>query len=548
MLIAVIDDGVNEKFYNIGKLKYDIEIMPNLRVVDRVGYDSCLPSHGTTCAAIIKKYLPNASLCSVKVLGDNFRGLKGQLAKALEWCTGNGIRLVNISLGSTDFRDYDLLKSVVNNAYKKGLVIVAACNNRNIITYPASLSSVIGVRSGRKDMPEEDGYQYNSYPYDGIEVTAYASHFLISPDGEGRNISPSNSFAAPFITALVHDIMQKYPGVTVEGIKQKLYLKAGNSSVDDYNPYIARNADWVEKAAIFELSVVDGFMCATGYAFVVKETVKIKCISAGEGFRGIKDFIYWNKASLDNIDTIVVLLARDLECCSADEAYAFMHELGCLGKNLLYLHDGECNCSLDFSNRSIDSKLWYPDARKYFNANRGKENTLRIPLIVFYNATYKITINIIKEIVNFFRGDGYHAVAVSNSCLGIATGIEFLHAVSLEEYGEDGYITELASISNSYDADILLLELNAFNGGNDYIHRLERLSGVDISIFIVDENCYAKTVPELSSEASVFLCLSEEYIGEQYKESKIFYYNNGSTLYELYKYILNLFETDKCKK
>ena len=66
--IAVIDDGISEKLYDVGQLRHNILITPELHVIERAGYDPFLPSHGTTCAAIIKKYAPDAVLSSIKVL------------------------------------------------------------------------------------------------------------------------------------------------------------------------------------------------------------------------------------------------------------------------------------------------------------------------------------------------------------------------------------------------------------------------------------------------------------------------------------------------
>ncbi len=144
--IAIIDDGVNQKLYNIGELAHNIEITLDLTVCDRADYDTYAPSHGTTCAAIIRKYAPFALLSSVKILDGNARGMCGQLIKALEWCVDNGIRVVNVSLGTVVYTDFPMLRKAINFAYSKGLIIVAACNNRNIFTYPASHPNVIGVK------------------------------------------------------------------------------------------------------------------------------------------------------------------------------------------------------------------------------------------------------------------------------------------------------------------------------------------------------------------------------------------------------------------
>jgi type III pantothenate kinase len=69
--IVVIDDGINAGLYKTGFIEHDIEIVPELQVKYRTGYDVHKPSHGTTCAAIIKKYTPHAQLSSINILYDN---------------------------------------------------------------------------------------------------------------------------------------------------------------------------------------------------------------------------------------------------------------------------------------------------------------------------------------------------------------------------------------------------------------------------------------------------------------------------------------------
>ena len=106
--VAIIDDGINQNLYAIGKLNHNIQITHELHIHERVEYDPFLPSHGTTCAAVIKKYALDAILSSVKILNDDSnKGMKTQLIRALEWCVENDIRLVNLSLGTIDYKDFN---------------------------------------------------------------------------------------------------------------------------------------------------------------------------------------------------------------------------------------------------------------------------------------------------------------------------------------------------------------------------------------------------------------------------------------------------------
>ena len=239
--ITIIDDGINQNLYATGELQYNLHITPELEICKRVGYDPFLPSHGTTCAAIIKKYAPDAVLSSIKILNDESRkGMKAQLIKALEWCADNGVRLVNLSLGTIDFKDFIEVEKAVNYTVEKGVIIVAACNNLNIFTCPASLESVIGVKCDCSKKLRKQKYIYNANMTDGVDLTACGSHKLTKYNGETKITSACNSFAAPAITALVYNMIKNEPNISIYEIKRKLKKKLVKPSICITN-FLKRN-------------------------------------------------------------------------------------------------------------------------------------------------------------------------------------------------------------------------------------------------------------------------------------------------------------------
>ncbi len=227
--IAVIDDGINEELYQTGRLVHNLEITHDLIVRERAGYDPLLPSHGTICAAIIKKYSPEAVISSVKILNSESRtGMKAQLIRALQWCVDNRISIVNLSLGTIDYRDFAQVKEVVEYACEKNLIIVAACNNRNIYTCPASFERVIGVKCDLTGVLNEGEYTFNSDCMDGIDITAFAKHNLKKYDGTEKETSQCNSYAAPLVTAHVYNLIKNNANMTPSKIKGELQKTAHN--------------------------------------------------------------------------------------------------------------------------------------------------------------------------------------------------------------------------------------------------------------------------------------------------------------------------------
>ena len=232
--IAVIDDGVNEKLYQTGRLSYNLEITHDLTICDRVDYDPFLPSHGTTCAAIIKKYSPEAVLSSIKILDSSSRtGMKAQLVRALKWCADNNIRIVNLSLGTIDYRDFNEVREAVEYAVDKNVIVVAACNNRNIFTCPASLEKVIGVRYGFTEVLKEGEYTFNFDCMDGINIAACAKHNLIKYDGTEKVTNECNSYAAPMVTAYVYNILRNHPNMSFNEIIDKLQQETDKKNYTD---------------------------------------------------------------------------------------------------------------------------------------------------------------------------------------------------------------------------------------------------------------------------------------------------------------------------
>ncbi|BCK00797.1 S8 family serine peptidase [Anaerocolumna chitinilytica] len=221
--IAIIDDGINEDYYNIGQLDYNIEITQDLIIQTRYGYDTYENSHGTTCAAIIRKYAKEVSLSSIKILTKGTqKGLKAQLIRALEWCVEQKIHLVNLSAGSVYYKDFKEIEETIQRVTSKGLIIVAACHNQNIFTAPASFKEVIGVKCDLRDIVKAGEYIYNSYIPDGIDCITGSMHRIKNYNGCEEVTSLCNSYAAPYITFAVSEIIKKRPELSLAEIKQEL--------------------------------------------------------------------------------------------------------------------------------------------------------------------------------------------------------------------------------------------------------------------------------------------------------------------------------------
>ncbi|MBA9027833.1 S8 family peptidase [Peribacillus huizhouensis] len=234
--IAIIDSGIDSTHPDLsiagGVCVLDISEKP----------DACKNSyrdefgHGTHVAGIIGAQdnnigyvgiAPKAKLYAVKALNEEGEGSSSSLLAGIEWSIQHGIDIINLSLNTPE--EDPTMKALLDKAYEKGILIVAAAGNEGNITgkeqnvlYPAKFSSVIAVSATNKNN------RIISYSSVGKEVElsapgdAIASTYPISINKTGYETLTGTSMAAPHVTALAALYMEKYPNYTNKQIRQKL--------------------------------------------------------------------------------------------------------------------------------------------------------------------------------------------------------------------------------------------------------------------------------------------------------------------------------------
>lgn len=241
--IVIIDDGVNNRYLNNIKLKWDLEVNYKLEVKKRKIGEERHFSHGTICAAIILKYAPNATISSIKILDDRTEtGHKEHLLSALKWCLDKHIKIINLSVGTIQYFDFEEIRILISKLYHSGCIIVAAYNNRNIYTMPASLECTIGVQHNENVL----GYNIREDRYERYIETS-AKHELIINNTINFLTEPFNSFAAPYVTAIVHNIMQREKVSSLVNIWNKLY--------DNTKKTFCHFPDFIDTAIIINISL-----------------------------------------------------------------------------------------------------------------------------------------------------------------------------------------------------------------------------------------------------------------------------------------------------
>jgi subtilisin family serine protease len=93
---------------------------------------------------------PEIDLFAVKVLNRKGSGYFSDIIAGIDWCTTNGIQVINMSLGASS--GSTALHDAVINAKTAGIVIVAAAGNSGgSVIYPAAYDEVIAVGATDKN-------------------------------------------------------------------------------------------------------------------------------------------------------------------------------------------------------------------------------------------------------------------------------------------------------------------------------------------------------------------------------------------------------------
>jgi subtilisin family serine protease len=140
--VAIVDSGVHATHPHVngvaGGVGIDAAGLEHGDYVDRLG-------HGTAVAAVIKEKAPAADVFAIKVFDRELNTTGPALVAALQWARRRDMRLVNLSLGTTNTAYEAALLAEVNAASEAGLLVVAAGPQPDTRWLPGSLPGVIAV-------------------------------------------------------------------------------------------------------------------------------------------------------------------------------------------------------------------------------------------------------------------------------------------------------------------------------------------------------------------------------------------------------------------
>jgi subtilisin len=148
--VGIIDTGIDYKHE-------DLQVHGGATFVDGTTDYLDDNGHGTHVAGTVAALnndlgvlgtAPQAELYAIKVLDQNGGGSYSDVIAGIEWAITANMNIVNMSFGGNS--GSRTLQKAVDNAYKAGILLVAAAGNngfdrKGTITYPAKYDSVIAV-------------------------------------------------------------------------------------------------------------------------------------------------------------------------------------------------------------------------------------------------------------------------------------------------------------------------------------------------------------------------------------------------------------------
>ncbi|KFZ43735.1 subtilisin [Anoxybacillus flavithermus] len=241
ILIAVVDSGVasHEDLSDHVLYSVSVDYAENKRYADDTF------GHGTHVTGILAASVNNGKgiagligdapidILPIKVLDRYGVGGDFEIAKGVKYALEHSASIINLSLAGQG--ETEVLKSIIEEAVKRGVHVVAAAGNSHMLTtniYPASYPGVITVAAiDRKQNP----LSISNYGWD-VEVSA-PGDFLISTYLSGYRTMRGTSMAAPHVSALLATLQAMYPEEDAIQLRKRLWKTAKDVYWRGYDIY-----------------------------------------------------------------------------------------------------------------------------------------------------------------------------------------------------------------------------------------------------------------------------------------------------------------------
>ncbi|MFF2031061.1 S8 family serine peptidase [Arthrobacter sp. NPDC058192] len=240
--VAVLDSGVASDNPDI-----------NPKVVLRANFSNAATNednygHGTHVAGIVGAssnntigvagVCPGCTVLAGKVLNDSGVGSSSGLANGINWAVSNGAKVINMSLGVRASRT---LETAINNAWSKGVVLVAAAGNggNQSKIYPGAYPNVIAVAATDNADAKASFSTYGTSWVDvaapGVNVySTFPNHtFVLGTQNQrsfGYDVGNGTSMSSAIVAATAALAWSSHPGATNTSVRANVESTADKIS------------------------------------------------------------------------------------------------------------------------------------------------------------------------------------------------------------------------------------------------------------------------------------------------------------------------------
>lgn len=428
MIITIIDDGIDISLNREIDIVYDMVIELDGLVRERAKEEAILTYHGTTCAAIIRKYAPKARFCSLRIFDEvKLRTDYRKLTSALEWCYERRIPIVHLSVGTSHLSDYGEIRKIVSKMLASKQIIIAAHSNTDMYTMPASIAGVFGVIADEK-MSEAT---YDIFEYENVcDVSRSDTHhsYLIKASSKHKvdfdagvlSCTPvTNSYATPTVTSAVFNIISQWDPFSLS--VPQVFALLGKARRQAY----FRKPDFIAKANLFNPY---GHVILKNHLFFDYD-------------REFDDLI-----CIENMDSVFLPASESSENVKVLD-FISKHE----DKMRSIIYCGELH--LQEWMKSRNGFFWSEsDIRYDYNCENQTERYIKVP-IVNINGDPLQTVDLLCFLRNLFLEKGYQCIGVSNTMFSYLYGLEYIGQ-------REHLIGELVKMETLYKPDLIIMNFN----------------------------------------------------------------------------------------
>ncbi|PEJ25934.1 hypothetical protein CN689_25130 [Peribacillus butanolivorans] len=229
-VVAIIDDGIDRNHEDLkGKIDHPYDAVRNRKNIVPAG------EHGTHIAGIIAGsanndlggtgVAPNIKIMPINVFKGEYADT-ADIIEAIHYAVQQGADIINMSLGDTRYSE--ALNKAVQEAYSKGLLIVAAAGNEGDMgksvqrVYPAAFSHVISVAATDS---KDKRTSYSNY-HSTVDIAAPGDYILSTLPNNRYGWMSGTSMATPMVAGVAALIWSNEPKLTKYEVEYRLYDSA----------------------------------------------------------------------------------------------------------------------------------------------------------------------------------------------------------------------------------------------------------------------------------------------------------------------------------